>query len=61
MNPRAFLCFKNNSDISRTLVQNNFKPKLKSGIEKRMEDVISVFNMTKKNTKELNRLQDELE
>lgn len=27
MNPRAYLYFKRNSDISRTLVQNHFKSK----------------------------------
>lgn len=61
MNPRAFLCFKSNSDIGRTLVQNNFKPKLKSGIEKRMEEVVSIFNMQQQNSKDLRRLQAELE
>ena len=47
MDPRAFHNFKNNSDIGRTLIKNHFKPKFKTGIEKRTAEVIRVHDMTK--------------
>ena len=56
MNPRAFLAFKGNSDIGRTLVKNHFRPKMKTGIEKRMEEVVKIHEIMKENTKTLNRL-----
>ena len=60
-NPKGFLSFKGNSDISRTLVQNRLKPKLKTGIEKRMEEVVRIHAMMQQNKKEIRRLEKELE
>ena len=42
-------------------MQNHFKPKMKSGIEKRMHDVIEVHNLIQENKKTLKRLEQELE
>ena len=61
MNPRAFLAFKNNSDITRTLISNNFKPKVKSGIMKRMEEVIKIHDQNKANEATIKRLSSELD
>lgn len=61
MNPRAFLHFKDNSDISRTLVRNHFKPKMRNGIEKRCEDVIKVYDLNVENWSTIKRLEGELE
>ena len=61
MNPRAYLHFKRNSDISRTLVQNHFKPKSKTGIEKRSDGVIMTHQIEKRNERTLKRLGHELE
>ena len=44
MNTRAFFSFKNSSNISRTLAKNHFKPKAKTGIDKRKEEVIRIFD-----------------
>ena len=60
MNPQGFLQFKRNYDISRTLVQNHFKPKMRTGIEKRSENVIKVHDQSVKNRNKLKRLQNEL-
>lgn len=60
MNPNAFYCFKNNSDISRTLIQSNLKPKTQLGIQKRCQIVIKVQEIDEQNTKTLTRLQQEL-
>ena len=61
MHPRAYLYFKRNSDISRTLVANHFKPKTKTGIEKRSADVIKTHMIVKRNENRINRLLKELE
>ena len=45
MNTNAFYRFKNNSDISRTLIQSNFKPKKRIGIEKRTEAVMKAYEL----------------
>lgn len=61
MDPHAFFNFKNSSNISRTLVKNQFKPKYKTGIEKRMEEVIRLHDLFKENCKTLERLGKELQ
>ena len=60
MNPHAFFSFKNHANISRTLAKNHFKPKVKTGIEKRKEEVIRLFDQEKENCKRILRLQNEL-
>ena len=37
MDPLAYFNFKNSSNIGRTLIKNHFKPKVKTGFEKRTE------------------------
>ena len=44
MDLHAFYSFKNNSNISRTLVKNHFKPKIRTGIEKRKDEVIKIYD-----------------
>ena len=61
MNPRAFFSFKNNANISRTLAKNHFKPKVKTGIEKRKEQVIKMFDLYQVNLATIKRLESELE
>ena len=60
-NQKAFLAFKGNSDVSRTLVKNRLKPKLKTGIEKRMEEVVKIHALMTQNKKDIKRLENELE
>ena len=60
MDPRAFFNFKNNADISRTLIKNHFKPKFESGIEKRKREVIRIFEEAKTIKQTLSRLGKEL-
>jgi len=60
MDPRAFFNFKNNSDISRTLIKNHFKPKCLSGIEKRKREVIRIYEENETIKQTLKRLCDEL-
>ena len=61
MNPRAFFSFKNNANISRTLAKNHFKPKVKTGIEKRKDEVIRAFDQYQENVNTIQRLGAELE
>lgn len=61
MNPRAFFSFKNNANISRTLAKNHFKAPIKTGIDKRKEEVFKIFNKYQKNLLTIKRLELELE
>lgn len=61
MDPRAFYNFKDNANISRTLVKNHLKPKVKTGIEKRKEEVIREHDQLIKNEENLKRMKDELQ
>ena len=45
MDPLAYFNFKNSANIGRTLVKNHFKPKTKTGFEKRSEEVIKDFDL----------------
>ena len=60
MNPTSYYKYKHSSDISRTLAKNNFKPKLKTGIEKKKDVVFYLYELGKKNTKTLDKLKKEL-
>ena len=44
LNPHAFFSFKNHANIGRTLSKHNFKPKVKTGIEKRRDNVIQHYD-----------------
>jgi hypothetical protein len=61
MDPRAFFNFKNNANISRTLVKNNFKPKFENITDKRKKEVIRQFEEDAKIKETLKRLGKELE
>ena len=60
MNPNAFFSFKNHANISRTLAKNHFKPKVKTGIEKRKEEVIRLYDQERENLKRIKMYQDDL-
>ena len=60
MDPRAFYNFKDNANISRTLTKNHFKPKFKTGIEKRKEEVIREHDVMVRNEATLKRMAGEL-
>ena len=60
-NPQAFLTFKKGASINRTLVNNNFKDKTKTGMQLRSEKIIRMFDLHEKNGKILKRLAVELE
>lgn len=57
MNPHAFFSFKNHSNISRTLVKHNFKPKYKSGIEKKKDEVIAIYDQDEENGRRIQKLE----
>ena len=43
-NPQPYFNYKKNCNIDRTLIKGNLKPKLKTGIEKKKEAVIAIFD-----------------
>ena len=61
MNPQAFFNFKNNANISRTLVNSHFKPKYENVTEKRKKEVIRRFEQDEQIKETLKRLGKELE
>ena len=60
-NPQPYLNYKKSCDINRTLVKSNFKPKLKTGIDKRKDAVLAIFDQISENDQTLKRLGKELE
>ena len=52
-NPQAYLTFKKGASINRTLVNNHFKDKIKTGMQLRTERIIRMFDLHEKNNKTL--------
>ena len=59
-NPQPYFNYKKCCNIDRTLIRGNLKPKLKTGIEKKKDAVIAIFDEIKHNDDTLQRLADEL-
>ena len=60
MDEKAFYSFKNDSDINRTLIKNNFKDKRKSKFQELVEQVIESERIDRQNQSTLKRLAGEL-
>lgn len=60
MQPKAYLHFQKNQDIGRLLRANNFKDKRKTGLEKRSEAVIKIYDLYMQNKCTLKQHEKEL-